>query len=129
LFIDYGHSASATGATLRAVSHHRTVSALAAPGTADLSADVDFDAFAEAARAGGARAYGPVTQAGVLMALGAELRLAQRRPQDASEQRQARESSGRRLVPREEMGGRFKVMALASPGLATPAGFAANVGG
>ena len=129
LFIDYGHSASATGVTLRAVSHHRTVSTLAAPGTADLSADVDFGAYAEAARAGGARVYGPVTQAGFLMALGAELRLAHLSAQAAPEQRQELESGVRRLLHRDEMGERFKVMALASPGLAMPAGFAANVGG
>ena len=128
LFIDYGHFASATGATLRAVSQHRTVSALAAPGAADLSADVDFDAFAEAARAGGATAYGPVTQAGFFTALGAELRLAQLCARAAPEQRQELESGVKRLLHRDEMGERFKVMALASPRLAMPAGFAADVG-
>ena len=47
---------SAAGASLRAVRRHRPVGALEAPGSADLSADVDFAAFAEAARAAGAAA-------------------------------------------------------------------------
>ncbi len=50
LFIDYGHLASAVGASLRALSGHSPADPLAAPGSADLSADVDFAAFAEAAR-------------------------------------------------------------------------------
>src|ERR1700738_3793764 len=57
LFIDYGYFPTASGPTLRALQRHRPVCALAAPGTADLSAYVDFAAFAEAARA--ARAEGP----------------------------------------------------------------------
>ena len=124
LFIDYGHFASAAGATLRAVSQHRAVSALAPPGSTDLSADVDFDAFAEAARAGGATVYGPVTQAGFFTALGAELRLAQLSARAAPKQRQELAGGVKRLLHRDEMGERFKVMALASPGPATPAGFA-----
>ena len=46
------------------------------PGRADLSAHVDFAAFAEAARAAGAETYGPVTQGRFLAALGIEQRLA-----------------------------------------------------
>ena len=47
-----------------------------APGDADLSAHVDFAAFADAARAAGAASYGPVTQRRFLQTLGAETRLA-----------------------------------------------------
>ncbi|MFZ3237780.1 MAG: SAM-dependent methyltransferase, partial [Stellaceae bacterium] len=60
LLIDYGRFPSAAGASLRAVRHHRPVGALEAPGSADLSADVDFAAFAEAAVAAGAAVHGPV---------------------------------------------------------------------
>jgi NADH dehydrogenase [ubiquinone] 1 alpha subcomplex assembly factor 7 len=127
LFIDYGHFPSAPGATLCGVSRHRPVSVLSAPGTADLSAHVDFDAFAEAARMGGAEIHGPVMQARFLAALGAELRLAALSSRATPAQRQALESGVRRLLHPDEMGERFKAMALVSPGLKTPAGFETNV--
>jgi NADH dehydrogenase [ubiquinone] 1 alpha subcomplex assembly factor 7 len=123
LFIDYGHFPSVPGATLRAVSRHRPTSALAAPGRVDLSADVDFAAFAEAARRGGADTYGPVTQGRFLTALGAGLRLASLSVRATPSQRRALESGFRRLVDCGEMGDRFKVMALVSPELAPPPGF------
>jgi NADH dehydrogenase [ubiquinone] 1 alpha subcomplex assembly factor 7 len=123
LFIDYGYFPSVPGATLCALFRHRPVSPLTAPGSADLSAHVDFAAFAEAARVRGAEAHGPVTQAGFLATLGAELRLARLSAQATSTQRSALESGVRRLLHRDEMGEQFKVMALASPGLKTPAGF------
>src|SRR5262249_2103873 len=62
LFIDYGHVESACGETLQAVRQHRHHPVLEAPGNADLTAHVDFQAFADAGRAAGARACGPVTQ-------------------------------------------------------------------
>jgi NADH dehydrogenase [ubiquinone] 1 alpha subcomplex assembly factor 7 len=126
LFIDYGDFASTPGATLRAASRHRTTAPLAAPGAADLSADVDFGAFAEAAEAAGAKIYGPVTQARFLVELGAELRLAKLCERATPIQRQALESGVKRLLHRDEMGERFKVMALVSPELRTPAGFEAD---
>src|SRR6185312_4224494 len=70
LFIDYGHAASACGDTLQAVRGHRRHDVLAEPGTADLTAHVDFAAVAAAATAAGARAWGPVTQGAFLVALG-----------------------------------------------------------
>src|SRR5262249_52999667 len=70
LFIDYGYFPSRPGPTFRALRRHQAVSELAAPGTADLSAPVDFAAFADAARTTGAEAYGPVPQARLLTALG-----------------------------------------------------------
>jgi NADH dehydrogenase [ubiquinone] 1 alpha subcomplex assembly factor 7 len=123
LFIDYGHFPSAPGATLRAVSRHQTVFPLAAPGMADLSADVDFDAFAAAAGATGANTYGPVAQAAFLGALGVELRLARLVAGATSAQRQELERGVGRLLDSNAMGERFKVLALLSPGLPTPAGF------
>ena len=76
LFIDYGYFPTAPGPTLRALRRHRPVSVLAAPGTADLSAHVDFAAFAEAAGAAGAAIYVPISQGRFLTALGAGMRLA-----------------------------------------------------
>ena len=127
LFIDYGHFPIGPGATLCAVSRHHLVSVLGVPGTADLSAHVDFAAFAEAARTGGAKTHGPLTQAWFLTALGAELRLTTLSARATPAQQQALQSGFKRLLHPDEMGERFKVMALVSPGLTTPAGFETNV--
>jgi NADH dehydrogenase [ubiquinone] 1 alpha subcomplex assembly factor 7 len=126
LFIDYGCFPTAPGPTLRALQCHRPVSVLAAPGTADLSAHVDFAAFAEAARTAGAEIYGPISQGRFLTALGAGLRLAALSARAEPVQRGLLESGVRRLLDPAEMGDLFKVMALVSPGLATPAGFGAS---
>jgi NADH dehydrogenase [ubiquinone] 1 alpha subcomplex assembly factor 7 len=123
LFIDYGYYPSAPGPTLRAVSNHSPVAVLADPGGADLSAYVDFAAFTETARSAGAETYGPVTQGRFLAALGAEARLAALSLRAAPAQRDALASGLRRLMDPGEMGDRFKVVALASPGLSPPAGF------
>ena len=127
LFIDYGYFPTAPGATLRALQCHRPVSALAAPGTADLSAHVDFAAFAEAARAAGAEVYGPVSQGRFLTALGAGLRLAALSARAAPAQRRSLESGVKRLLDPGAMGELFKVMALVSPGLPSPWGFGRSV--
>lgn len=126
LFLDYGHFPSRPGSTFRAVSRHRPVSPLAAPGCADLSAHVDFAAFAEAARRGGAEIYGPVRQRRFLIALGAELRLAGLSARAAPTQWRTLESGVRRLLDPAGMGDSFKVMALVSPGVPAPAGFEAD---
>jgi NADH dehydrogenase [ubiquinone] 1 alpha subcomplex assembly factor 7 len=123
LIIDYGHFPSAPGPTLRAVSHHFPVAALAQPGSADLSAHVDFASFCEAAGSAGADTFGPVTQGRFLEALGAEARLATLSLRATPAQRSGLESGLRRLMDPGEMGDLFKVVALTSPGLPQPAGF------
>jgi NADH dehydrogenase [ubiquinone] 1 alpha subcomplex assembly factor 7 len=123
LFIDYGYFPSAPGPTLRALHRHRAVSVLTAPGTADLSAHVDFAAFAEAARAGGAETHGPVPQARLLAALGTEERAAALRARATPSQQHALDSGVERLLDPGEMGTLFKAMALTSPGLPPPPGF------
>ena len=126
LFIDYGHVESACGDTLQAVRQHRYHPALEAPGSADLTAHVDFEAFAGAARAAGALTCGPVTQGGFLRSLGIEAR-ARRLTANASPESGAAIQSGvRRLIDADEMGTLFKVLALANPDLPTPSGFPAG---
>jgi SAM-dependent MidA family methyltransferase len=127
LFIDYGRFPVGPGATLRALRRHHPVSELAAPGTADLSAHVDFAAFAEAARAGGAETHGPAPQGRFLAALGAELRLAALSMRATRSQRRALEDGLRRLLDRRQMGDLFKAMALVSPGLPPPPGFEGTI--
>ena len=123
LFIDYGHAPSACGDTLQALHRHRRHAVLADPGEADLTAHVDFAAFAEAARGAGARAWGPVPQGAFLTALGLVERAQALIAHAAPGQIAAIESGCRRLIDPAEMGTLFKVLALAHPELPAPAGF------
>jgi NADH dehydrogenase [ubiquinone] 1 alpha subcomplex assembly factor 7 len=124
LFIDYGYGEGMAGSTLAAVGQHRAAGVLDAPGDADLSAHVDFRAFAAAARGGGAETRGPVAQGDFLKALGAELRLGALLCHAAPGQHAALETGLRRLIDPSEMGTLFKVLAVTSPNLLAPAGFA-----
>jgi NADH dehydrogenase [ubiquinone] 1 alpha subcomplex assembly factor 7 len=124
LFIDYGYAEPPPGPTLAAIGRHRAAGILDAPGEADLSAHVDFAAVAAAASSAGATVYGPVPQGRFLAALGAEARLAALVRQAAPRQRAALESGLRRLIDPGEMGTLFKVLAMTSPGLPAPEGFA-----
>jgi NADH dehydrogenase [ubiquinone] 1 alpha subcomplex assembly factor 7 len=123
LFIDYGYFPSRLGSTLQAVRRHRPAAVLSQPGTADLSADVDFAAVAEAARTAGAAIHGPIAQGRFLAALGAEVRLEELCARASPAQRQALESGLARLLDPAAMGEHFKVMAVTTPGLAAPVGF------
>jgi NADH dehydrogenase [ubiquinone] 1 alpha subcomplex assembly factor 7 len=96
---------------------------LADPGEADVTAQVDFAAFGEAAAASGARVLGPVEQGRFLRRLGIDLR-AERLLATAEPEAARRIAAGyRRLVDPEAMGSLFKVMAVADAGLPPLAGF------
>lgn len=123
LFIDYGHATSGVGDTLQAVRRHAHHPVLENPGEADLTAQVDFAAFCAAAREGGARVYGPLSQGAWLAALGIAQRAA--RLCAAAPARAAAISSAlRRLIHPAAMGALFKVVALADPAAPAPDGFA-----
>ena len=64
LIIDYGHMRTAVGSTFQALRNHRYDDPLNAPGLADLSAHVDFEALARRGCRLGARVHGPVEQGG-----------------------------------------------------------------
>ena len=123
LFVDYGHCASRPGATLAAIRGHRPAAILDDPGSADLSAHVDFAAFAAAAENAGAIVYGPLPQGRFLTSLGAEARLNALLTRATAAQRIALQTGLRRLIDPAEMGNLFKAVALISPGLPVPAGF------
>lgn len=123
LFVDYGYFPSVPGATLAAVRRHQRAAVLDDPGSADLSAHVDFAAFAAAARAAGAIVHGPLPQGQFLAALGAEARLAALAARATPAQRALLESGLERLLDPAQMGNLFQAMALTSPGLPAPAGF------
>src|SRR5207244_9079501 len=74
LIVDYGHVRSDAGDTFQAIARHSFTDPLKAPGQADVTAHVDFQALAQAAEDMGARAHGPVTQGEFLKRLGIETR-------------------------------------------------------
>jgi SAM-dependent MidA family methyltransferase len=122
LIVDYGHDRPGTGDTLQAVSGHAYADPFEAPGERDLTAHVDFHALASAARAAGARIFGPAPQGAWLNAMGIKLRaasLAKAAPERGPEIAAARA----RLTGPDQMGRLFKVMALVAPGWPEPAGF------
>ena len=125
LVIDYGHARTAAGDTLQAVKRHRFVDPLAEPGEADLTAHVDFEALAAAARRGGAEAWGPVPQRDLLIALGAETRADMLKRSAGIAQAIAIDAALARLTDPAPtgMGALFKALALAHPALPRPAGF------
>ncbi len=125
LFLDYGPAAPGFGDTLQAMrGQQRGVDPLDAPGSADLTAHVDFTAVAEAARGAGAAAHGPLPQGLFLQRLGLMSRaamLAQARPRLAGEIL----SGAERLVAAEGMGRLFKALCLCDSALPAPPGFEA----
>ncbi len=123
LIVDYGHGATQTGATLQAVRGHGAHPVLEAPGSADLTAHVDFAALARAAVAAGARAYGPVCQGAWLESLGIVARAERLRRGATPKQAAAVDAARHRLTDAAEMGALFKALALSHPDLGVPAGF------
>lgn len=116
LIIDYGHLASANGDTLQAVRGHAHEHPLTSPGEADLSAQVDFEALASAAKSAGLAVDGPITQSEFLSRLGIVERahaLMSANPALAG----SIEVAVARLIAPEAMGSRFKVMGLRSSSL------------
>jgi NADH dehydrogenase [ubiquinone] 1 alpha subcomplex assembly factor 7 len=125
LFVDYGPAASETGDTLQAVRAHKKVPPLEAPGTADLTARVDFESLVRAARTAGLAAHGPVEQGAFLAGLGLEARAAAL-SQATPAKRPAIARQVWRLTDPEQMGRLFKLVCIDSEGLPAPPGFAAG---
>jgi SAM-dependent MidA family methyltransferase len=122
LFIDYGPTESAPGESVQAIRAGQYANPLADPGTADLTAHVDFAALSTTARAAGATAQGPVKQNAFLTALGLMQRtdiLAQKSPAQAANLKLA----ARRLTAPEAMGSLFKVLAICPLGFPLLPGF------
>lgn len=123
LFADYGHAKTGIGDTLQAVRRHRFADPLAAPGEADLTAHVDFAAFADAARKLGLAAHGPMPQGEFLLKLGLERRCERLLQTANPEQKAAIVSAAARLADPRQMGLLFKMLSLQSSGLAPPPPF------
>lgn len=122
LFIDYGHAATGFGDTLQGVAGQAYVSPFHAPGETDLSAQVDFQHFAEACRGAGLTTDGPIAQAELLGRLGIVERAS--RLMAANPARAAEIEAGvSRLLAPSGMGSRFLAIGVRSHGVATLPGF------
>jgi NADH dehydrogenase [ubiquinone] 1 alpha subcomplex assembly factor 7 len=116
LFVDYGYEGPAVGDTLQAVRAQSYKDPLAAPGADDLTAHVDFAAFAAEARALGLTVDGPRSQAAYLGSLGIlerTSRLMAANPALAA----SLEAATARLIAPTGMGAHFKAIGLRSPDL------------
>ncbi len=124
LVVDYGH-AGGFGDTLQALRAHRFVDPLDAPGTADLTAHVDFSALGRLAHQAGARAFGPLTQGAFLQRLGLLQRAAGLKANADAATRAAIDAAAARLAGEEEgqMGRLFKVMVLTHESIGAPVAF------
>jgi SAM-dependent MidA family methyltransferase len=124
LFLDYGPEHSAPGDSLQAIAARKPADPLSPPGSADLTAHVDFAAFGAAASAVGAAVYGPTPQGLFLARLG----LFQRTNRLAQGQPPARAGAmmqaAQRLAEPDRMGRLFKALAISSPGCPLLPGFA-----
>ena len=121
LLIDYGTAEPACTDTLQALRHGRPVHPLVQPGTADLTAHVDFTAITTTAIAEGVQAWGPVGQGAFLQTLGLRERVARLttiHPHRAAEFAAAAD----RLCSPGAMGTLFKMLALTAAAV-PPLGF------
>jgi SAM-dependent MidA family methyltransferase len=126
LAFDYGAPAHGVGDTLQAVRGHRFVDVLDGPGTADLTAHVDFAALAAVAAARGARVFGPRAQGRVLLDLGLLERAGALGRTADETRRRALAAEVERLAGEDGMGTLFQAIAITDgcvvPGFAAPDG-------
>jgi SAM-dependent MidA family methyltransferase len=117
LLIDYGDDGPRPFGTLQAVRDHARADPLTAPGTADLTAHVDFAHLASIARANGAAVHGPLPQGEFLLRLGLLERAGRLGAGKSPEEQAAIERAVTRLAGPDQMGHLFKVMAVTSQNL------------
>ena len=119
LIIDYGHAHCGLGETLQAVARHSFTDPLRAPGMADLTAHVDFEALAQCAETMGARIHGPIRQRDLFLRLGIEERAAVLKSAVSEQKASDIELAFSRLIAggARGMGELFKAIAIAAPKL------------
>lgn len=122
LAIDYGQAEPTGKATLQAVRQHERHDFLSDPGSADLTAHVNFSDLRDAAQPH-ATVYGPVPQGDLLRSLGIEMRAEQLMQRATADQRSAIEIACRRLIDPAEMGTLFKALAVCHRDMPPPPAF------
>lgn len=123
LAIDYGYADPPGTPTFQALSRHRFADPLLDPGTADLTAHVDFGALAAAAHQQEAVAWPLLPQGAFLRTLGIDQRCAQLGLKATAAQRDALMAAHRRLTDSTEMGTLFKVLCVTPAATPVPAGW------
>ncbi len=123
LLIDYGHDRPGTADTLQAVREHAYHPALVDPGSADLTAHVDFAAVRECFLRNNTQVFGPVAQGDFLTSLGIHERTEILCQNAAAGQATTLRSATDRLIGANRMGTLFRVMVAASDGLPPAPGF------
>lgn len=123
LIIDYGHMQSGLGDTLQAVRNHKYWPPLSAPGLADVTAHVDFEAISNTAIQQGAMAFGPVAQGVFLERLGLNLRVEMLCKGKSAADADLIRAGAARIAAPDQMGEIFKAVSITSPALGTPPGF------
>ncbi|KAG8040484.1 hypothetical protein G9C98_002480 [Cotesia typhae] len=109
---DYGHTGDKTD-TFRAFKKHQQQDPLVDPGTADLTADVDFAMIKKIATKGDRTiAFGPVNQKKFLLDLGIDARLSMLLHKISDADRKDLISGYKMLVDEDKMGKCFKIMSL-----------------
>ena len=119
LIIDYGHLRSDAGDTFQAIARHTFTDPLKAPGQADVTAHVDFQALSRAAEDVGARVHGPVTQGEFLKRVGIDTRAAALMQKATPLVSSDIAAALKRLTDtgRGGMGSMFKVLGISDPNL------------
>jgi SAM-dependent MidA family methyltransferase len=123
LFLDYGAEHGRAGDSLQAIANGRPADPLSHPGTADLTAHVDFPTLAAIASNTGAIAYGPIPQGLFLARLGLFQRTGRLAEVQSPMRAAALVEAAQRLAEPHRMGRLFKAMAIRSPGAAVLPGF------
>ncbi|XP_057323235.1 protein arginine methyltransferase NDUFAF7, mitochondrial [Microplitis mediator] len=112
LIADYGHDGDKTD-TFRAFKNHQQQDPLVAPGTADLTADVDFAMIKKiATKDDRTMAFGPVNQRKFLLDLGIDVRLNVLLQKAPDSDRKDLISGYKMLIDEDKMGKCFKMLAL-----------------
>ncbi|XP_061927647.1 protein arginine methyltransferase NDUFAF7 homolog, mitochondrial isoform X2 [Apis cerana] len=112
LICDYGHNGDKTD-TFRGFSQHKVHDPLLRPGTADLTADVDFAAIKKIAEKDNRLiTFGPMNQSNFLQNLGINVRLQMLLQNASKEERKSLESGYHMIMDKNKMGIRFKVLSL-----------------
>jgi NADH dehydrogenase [ubiquinone] 1 alpha subcomplex assembly factor 7 len=125
LILDYGYWERPLRGSFQALRHHAFCDPLANPGSADLTAHVDFANLAGRAQKAGLRAWGPRDQGDFLKDLGIAERASRLAHGLDPAAQQAIEAALERLTGADAMGRLFKALAITGAGAPPPPGFSA----